>query len=42
MLKKVVFALVAGSIALSASACNTVKGAGKDVQSVGEAADRAL
>ncbi len=42
MLKKVVFALVAGSIALSASACNTVKGAGKDVQSFGEAADRAL
>lgn len=42
MLKKVVFALVAGSIALGATACNTVKGAGRDVESVGEAADKAL
>jgi entericidin B len=42
MLRKVVFALVAGSIALSATACNTVKGAGRDVESVGDAADRAL
>ena len=42
MLRKVVLAVVAGSIALGATACNTVKGAGKDVQSVGEAADRAL
>ena len=39
MLKKLIFAVAAGSIALAASACNTVKGAGKDVQSVGEAAD---
>jgi entericidin B len=42
MIKKVVFALVAGSIALSASACNTVKGAGRDVESVGDAADKAM
>jgi len=42
MLKKVVFALVAGSIAFGATACNTVKGAGRDVESVGEAADRAM
>ena len=42
MLKKVVIALVAGSIALGATACNTVKGAGRDVESVGDAADRAL
>jgi entericidin B len=42
MIKKVVFALVAGSIALSATACNTVKGAGRDVESVGDAADKAL
>ncbi len=42
MLKKVVLALVAGSIALGATACNTVKGAGRDVESVGEAADKAL
>jgi entericidin B len=42
MLKKVVIALVASSIAMGATACNTVKGAGKDVQSVGEAADKAM
>jgi entericidin B len=42
MLKKVVLALVAGSIALGATACNTVKGAGRDVESVGEAADKAM
>jgi entericidin B len=42
MLKKVVIALVASSIALGATACNTVKGAGRDVESVGDAADRAL
>ena len=35
MVKKLVLALVAGGIVLSASACNTVKGAGKDVQKVG-------
>jgi entericidin B len=42
MLKKVVIALVASSIAMGATACNTVKGAGQDVQSVGEAADKAM
>ena len=42
MLKKVVLALVVSSLALGATACNTVKGAGRDVESVGEAADRAL
>jgi entericidin B len=42
MIKKVVLALVAGSLAFGASACNTVKGAGKDVSSVGEAADKAM
>ncbi|WP_184245349.1 entericidin A/B family lipoprotein [Novosphingobium chloroacetimidivorans] len=42
MMKKVVLALVAGSIALGATACNTVKGAGRDVESVGEAADKAM
>lgn len=39
MLKKVVFALVAGSIALGTTACNTVKGAGRDVQSAGQAGE---
>lgn len=42
MLRKLIFALAAGTIALSATACNTVKGAGRDIESVGEAGDRAL
>ncbi len=40
MLKKVVFALVAGSIALGASACNTVRGAGDDLESAADAVDK--
>jgi predicted small secreted protein len=42
MFKNLIFALAAGSVALTASACNTVKGAGRDIESVGEAGDRAL
>jgi entericidin B len=42
MLKKLIFAVAASSIALAASACNTVKGAGKDVQSVGQAGEDAI
>lgn len=41
MLRKLIFALAAGSIVFTAAACNTVKGAGKDIESVGEAADKA-
>jgi entericidin B len=39
MFRKVLIAVTASAIALSATACHTVKGVGKDVQSVGEAAD---
>jgi entericidin B len=42
MLKKLIFALAVGSIALTASACNTVKGAGRDVESVGQAGSDAI
>ena len=42
MLKNIVIALVASTLALGASACNTVKGLGRDIQSVGEAGDRAV
>ena len=42
MLRKVLLAVAAGSIALAATACNTVKGAGRDIESVGEAGDKAL
>ena len=41
MIKKAILAIVVGSIALSAAACNTVRGAGKDVQSTGEAIQKA-
>ena len=41
-MKKVIIALIAGSIALTSSACNTVKGFGRDVQSVGQAGEEAI
>ena len=42
MIRKTILLLAAGAIALTASACNTVKGVGRDIESVGEAADRAI
>jgi entericidin B len=39
-LKQALFALAVGAIAITASACNTVKGAGQDIESVGEAGDK--
>lgn len=42
MLRKLIFAIAAGSIALTASACNTVKGAGRDIESVGQAGADAI
>jgi predicted small secreted protein len=42
MLKRIIFAIAAGSIALTASACNTVKGAGRDIESVGDAGADAI
>ncbi len=42
MLRKALIALTVGAIALSAAACNTVKGAGQDIESVGQAGDDAL
>lgn len=36
MVRKLVLALVASGIVLGASACNTVKGAGRDIESVGK------
>ncbi len=40
-IRKALFALAVGTIAITASACNTVKGAGQDIESVGEAGDKA-
>ena len=42
MVRKIILALALGGITLSATACNTVKGLGRDVESVGEAGDRAI
>lgn len=39
MLKKFILALVAGSFALSAAACNTVRGAGEDLESAANEVD---
>ena len=39
MRKLITFAFIATGLALSA--CNTVKGAGEDIESVGEAGDKA-
>ena len=42
MLRKVILALTAGAIVLSATACNTVRGAGKDVESAANAGSDAI
>lgn len=42
MFKKIVIALAVSGLVLGSAACNTVKGVGRDIQSVGEAGDRAV
>ena len=42
MLRKLLLTLVAGTLTLSASACNTVKGAGKDLQSASDSTKDAI
>ena len=39
MLRKIVLAMLAGAFALTASACNTVRGAGDDLESAANAVD---
>ncbi len=41
MAKKLIIALGVAAITFTATACNTVKGLGRDVESVGQAGDRA-
>ena len=41
MIRKSILALVTAGVMLSATACNTVKGLGRDIESVGEAGDKA-
>jgi predicted small secreted protein len=42
MLRKFILAFGIAALSLTASACNTVKGLGRDVESVGQAGDRAI
>ena len=42
MVRKLMLALGIAAFSLAASACNTVKGAGQDIESVGEAGDDAI
>lgn len=42
MIRKIMLALAISSIALTATACNTVKGAGRDIESVGEGGDKVI
>jgi entericidin B len=41
-MKKMLLALVAVGLCLGASACNTVKGVGRDIESVGQAGSDAI
>jgi len=42
MVRKLILALGIAAFSLTAAACNTVKGAGQDIESVGEAGDEAI
>lgn len=42
MTRKIVTALIAGGILFTATACNTVKGVGRDIESVGQAGSDAI
>jgi len=42
MLRKIILALGIAAFSLTATACNTVRGAGEDVESVANAGDRAV
>lgn len=42
MTKKIVFIAAAVAALATLSACNTIKGVGQDIESVGEAGDRVL
>ncbi|MEO1221664.1 MAG: Entericidin EcnA/B family protein [Pseudomonadota bacterium] len=42
MTRKALLALVLGAMTLTATACNTVKGLGRDIESVGRAGEEAI
>ncbi len=41
MKKRIITAIMLASLTVATAACNTVKGLGRDIESVGEAADKA-
>jgi predicted small secreted protein len=41
MARKLIIALGVAAITFTATACNTVKGLGRDIESIGDAGDRA-
>jgi predicted small secreted protein len=42
MPRKIILALGIAAFSLTATACNTIKGAGQDIESLGEAGDEAI
>lgn len=42
MARKIILAFGIAALSLTASACNTVKGLGRDIESVGEAGDKVV
>ncbi len=42
MIRKTIIVAALAALSLSATACNTVKGAGEDIKSVGRAGERAI
>ncbi|MEJ2408445.1 MAG: entericidin A/B family lipoprotein [Novosphingobium sp.] len=42
MIRTILFALAASGLVLGTAACNTVKGVGRDIESVGQAGDDAI
>lgn len=42
MIRKFMLALGLAAVSLSATACNTVKGVGEDIESVGQAGEDAI
>ncbi|WP_379547125.1 entericidin A/B family lipoprotein [Qipengyuania sp. DSG2-2] len=42
MIRKTIAAIALGATVFTLTACNTVKGVGRDIESVGEAGDRAI
>ena len=42
MNKRIITAIMLASLAITTAACNTVKGLGRDIESVGTAGDKAI